>query len=163
MTYIASKRIELTYVDKQLEDGTTGFYIAPATDPEGVEVQALIAAAAAVSDAGLVRYSAGLAYEDRTKLAAGTSPYQNIEDKLFLVYKDSKNLVSKFNFPAPKQATLKSDCETVNDGNALVIALDTALKAIALSKHGNPLMELLYGYRRRVKLRPGSRMSAEDL
>ena len=55
--------------------------------------------------------------------------YEDVEDKAVMTFLDDKGNVHRYQIPAPKTAIFTADGQTVDSGNALVIAYVAAMKA----------------------------------
>lgn len=124
---------------------------------------------AAMSDAALysVRWSQGFVSTLTLPAEVGNG-MNSAEDKALVVYADGAGGISKLEVPAPNEAIMTADLETVNPASAQVSAFTTLVTADQIqgtatirwsTAEGLRLSALIAGYRKRVrtrrKFRPG--------
>jgi hypothetical protein len=118
------------------------------SDPAAVEIQNLIAALGAVSEAAVTRYGIILSAVPDPEHPATGGPY-DIADKLILESTTSAGGIAKLAFPCPKGSDLIfDDSDNCDIEDPLIVALYDAMKAI-WEHDSQTLVELVRGYRHR--------------
>lgn len=142
----------LTFTDRSGKYATVRYHVdASETDPSAGGASDLRTKTAACSDLLLTKAEVLRYAVDDAPAAAGSGPFDRVTDKLRLRFTDDNNVGAVIELASLKEAVMMPDGVTVDQANALIIALRDALFAVGTTAEGQPLTFFKGGKRVRNK------------
>lgn len=138
------------FEDSSGSHATTQVYLdGLVVDPSAGGAATIWGAAESLSDCALVSVEVAPAAVDASPAAAGTGPYDRVQDKLFLGFTAQDGSGVAMNLPTFSAAVLLPDKTSVNPANAAVAALVAFVKNNCSTAEGKTITGLNRGFKRR--------------
>lgn len=137
-----------TYRDDKGQTATVRFFVTAADEAAALtSAQAIVTALSALTNAAFDGARGAYTSVPAAHAYGANATFESVEDKAMLTFQTEVGSMHRYQVPAPKEAIMLADGETVNPANGLVAAFAAALGAGGASRDGVAISDYIGGIR----------------
>lgn len=141
-----------TYRDDKGQVATVRFYVLAADEGDALTAaQAIVAAISAMTNAAFDGARGAYTTVPAAHAYGANATFESVEDKAQVTFQTEVGSMHRYKIPAPKEAIMLADGETLNPANGLVATFAAAMAAGAASRDGVAITDLIGGVRTRSR------------